>query len=76
MTILVTQVHTYGEVLCKLVAGIALDIPLVVHLELIVVADGGQRVIERTEGLILVLHGTVVLREERGRRIYYAVTQT
>ena len=45
----------------KLIAHVTLDIPFLILLQLVVVADSGQRVIERTEGLIFITAGTIIL---------------
>ena len=57
----ITHIHTSGEMLGKLIAHVTLDIPFLILLQLVVVADSGQRVIERTEGLIFITAGTIIL---------------
>ena len=76
MTSLITHIHTRSEMFSKLIAQVSLDIPFRIQFELIVVTNRCQRIIERTECLIFVLHRPVVLRKQRCRRINYAVTQT
>ena len=76
MTTLITYIRTNSEVFGELIAHISLDIPLVIHLHLVVITNGGQRVVKRAKGLICFITGSIVFGKQIRRSIYYTVTQT